>query len=135
MEQQLAKTHGVGRIVVVRHPHHGPQEARESEVHRRAGEGDKQLARGLPGYGVKLRHAPDGHQQDPPHADAEVHGRERVPEFVQHHAGEKCQQDAHAPQELLPAAGLPALVGGIGEQQKETRVHGELDTPDAEQVD
>ena len=140
MDDELHEAGGVRREVVIaqwpaaRHADNQAQRGGDGEVHRRAGERDEELAGGLARDRVELRHAADGHQQNPPHAHAEVNRGERVPEFMQDDAGEEHEERRDVPEDAHPCAIAPAVLGYEGEQQEEGEVDRELDAADAEKV-
>ena len=55
-------------------------------------------------------------------------------QFVQYDAHEEQHRHQHAPNEPAHAASHPTVIGCIGEQQEERRVHRELYAKDTKQV-
>ena len=83
-------------------------------------------ATGLAWDFVEFRHPTDGHEQNAPNADAVMHRRKRMSQFVQHHAGEKRQQGRRVPKQTGHSCISPARERIYGQQQEEGKVHCEL---------
>ena len=72
--------------------------------------------------------------QDAPNADAIMYRGERMSQFVQYHAGKKCQQSRRMPQQTGGARIRPAHECIYGQQQEEGEVHRELNPAHPEKV-